>query len=213
MLAPLKTKYEKSGPRIVENLKKRHFEAYYVSTKEEALTKAIELIPASNTVSWGGTMTMDQIGLKDALYAKNYSVVDRDTAKSPEERVELMHKAFFCDSYIMSTNAITEDGQLFNIDGNGNRVAALCYGPKEVIIIAGMNKVVKTVEDAYARARGLAAPANNQRFAASKTPCMTTGECGNCLCPDSICNQFVLTRMCRPENRIKVILVGEDLGL
>lgn len=213
MLAPLKTMYEKSGPKVAENLKKRHFEAYYVSTKEEALAKVLELIPADHSVSWGGTMTMDEIGLKEQLNAKNYKVIDRDLAKTPEERVELMHQALLCGTYIMSSNAISEDGQLFNIDGNGNRVAALCYGPKSVIVIAGMNKVVKTVEDAYSRARNLAAPANNQRFANSKAPCSLTGECANCLSTDSICNQFVLTRQSRPEGRIKVILVGEELGL
>jgi len=213
MLAPLKTMHEKSGPKVVENLIKRHFEAYYVSTKEEALSKALELIPQDHSVSWGGTLTMDEIGLKDKLIEKKYILIDRDLAKSPEERVELMHQALSCGTYIMSSNAISEDGQLINIDGNGNRVAALCYGPKNVLIIAGMNKVVKTVEDAYSRARNLAAPANNQRFPNSKTPCSLTGECANCLCTDSICNQFVLTRQSRPEGRIKVILVGEELGL
>lgn len=213
MLEPLKLKFEKSGPKVVENLKKRHFDAYYVSSKEEALKKVLELIPETSSVSWGGTMTMDEIGLKSALQDKNFKLIDRDTAKTPEERVDLMHQALFSDNYIMSSNAITEDGQLFNIDGNGNRVAALCYGPKNVIIIAGMNKVVKDVDAAYSRGRNLAAPANNQRFANSKTPCATTGECANCLSPDSICNQFVLTRMCRPEGRIKVVLVGEELGL
>lgn len=213
MLEPLKIKYEKSGPKVAENLNKRFFEAYYVSSKEEALKKALELIPSDHSISWGGTLTMDEIGLKPELLKKGNTIIDRDTAKSPEERVELMHKALLCGTYIMSSNAITEDGQLLNIDGNGNRVAALCYGPKNILIIAGMNKVVKTVEDAYARARNLAAPANNQRFPNSKTPCSITGECANCQSPDSICNQFVLTRLCRPAGRIKVILVGEELGL
>ena len=213
MLEPLKIKFEKSGPKVVENLKKRHFEAYYVSTKEDALAKALELIPADHSVSWGGTLTMDEIGLKPVLESKNYKIIDRDTAKTPEERIELMHQALLCGTFIMSSNAITEDGQLFNIDGMGNRVAALCYGPKNILVIAGMNKVVKTAEDAYSRARNYAAPANNQRFANSKAPCSLTGECANCLNPDSICNQFVLTRQSRPEGRIKVILVGEELGL
>ena len=213
MLEPIKQKFEKSGPKIVENLKKRHFEAYYVSSKEEAVSKVLELIPSDHSVSWGGTMTMDQLNLRTLLAEKKYTLIDRDTAKSPEERTELMHQALLCGTFIMSTNAITEDGQLFNIDGMGNRVAALCYGPKNVIVIAGMNKVVKTVEDAYSRARNFAAPANNQRFANSKAPCALTGECANCLTPDSICNQFVLTRQSRPENRIKVILIGEELGL
>ena len=113
----------------------------------------------------------------------------------------------------MSSNAITETGELYNIDGKGNRVAALIYGPKNVLIIAGMNKVVKDMEAAYSRVRNYAAPVNNQRFPNSKAPCSITGECANCLSPDSICCQFVETRMCKPAGRIKVILVGEDLGI
>lgn len=210
---PLKLFYQKSGMKVCENLKKRFFDAYYVDTKEEALKKSLELISKQDSVSWGGTITMEQIGLKQALIDNNYILIDRDTAKSPEERVELMHKALSCGTYIMSANAITSDGQLFNIDGNGNRVAALCYGPKNILVIAGMNKVVKSVEDAYNRARNLAAPANKQRFENIQTPCETTGQCANCMREDSICNQFVLTRLSHPKNRIKVILVGEDLGL
>lgn len=213
MLAPLKSKYDKSGPRIVENLKKRHFDAYYVSSKEEAVKKALELIPAEHSVSWGGTLTMDELELKAALTQKGFKLIDRDTATNPEEKSELMHQALMCGTYIMSTNAITQDGQLLNIDGNGNRVAALCYGPKNVLIICGMNKVVKDIEAAYSRARNLAAPANNQRFANSKTPCSLTGECADCISEDCICNQIVYTRTSRPAGRIKVILIGEDLGL
>ena len=143
MLEPVKKLFDIKGPKVAEALNKRHFEAYYVNDKAAAVKKILELIPKNHSVAWGGTMTMDQLNLKDELKAAGYSLIDRDAAGTPEEREQIMHKALNCGSFIMSSNAITEDGQLFNIDGKGNRVAALIYGPKNVIIIAGMNKIVK----------------------------------------------------------------------
>ncbi len=212
MLDSIKTKYEKSGPKVVEALKKRHFEAYYVSNKEEALTKALEIIPSNHSIGWGGSMSVDQIGLKQQLEKRGNVLIDRDKAKSAEERNEIMIKILSCDTFLMSSNAITENGELFNIDGAANRVAALCFGPKSVVIIAGMNKVVQDMDAAYKRVRGFSAPANAQRFDIN-TPCKITGECGDCISTQCICNQFVTTRNCKPEGRIKVILVGEDLGI
>jgi L-lactate utilization protein LutB len=144
---------------------------------------------------------------------KGYKVIDRDKAASPEERVEFMRQALLCDTYLTGTNAVTEDGQLVNVDGNGNRVAAMTFGPKQVIVVAGMNKIAKTLEDAAVRARTVAAPANMQRFPALKTPCNETGACGDCVNQDSICTYIVRTRLCKPKGRIKVILIGKDLGL
>lgn len=212
MLEPIKNKYEKSGPKVVEALKKRHFDAYYVSTKEEALKKALEIIPQDHSVAWGGSMSVDSIGLKDELQKRGNVLIDRDKGKTPQEKDELMLKALGCGTFLMSSNAITENGELFNIDGKANRVAALCFGPKSVVIIAGMNKVVQDLDAAYKRVRGYSAPANSQRFEI-KTPCKITGECADCTSPDCICNQLVTTRLCKPAGRIKVILVGEDLGI
>lgn len=212
MLEPLKIRNDKAGPKVCEALNKRHFEAYYVSTKEDAVKKILSLIPQNHTIAWGGSITMEQLSLKSVLKENNYTLIDRDNAKTPEEREELMHQALSCGTFIMSSNAITEDGQLFNIDGKGNRVAALCYGPKNVLIIAGMNKVVQDIDAAYSRVRGYAAPVNGQRFEL-KTPCKINGQCGDCISPDCICQQMVTTRMCKPEGRIKVVLVGEDLGI
>ena len=213
MLEPTKIRYDKTGPKVVEALQKRHFEAYYISDSKDVAAKVLELIPSDHSVSWGGTMTVDALRIKKLLADKGYTIIDRATAKNPEEGEELMHKALCCGTFLMSSNAITETGELYNIDGKGNRVAALIYGPKNVLIIAGMNKVVKDMEAAYSRVRNYAAPVNNQRFPNSKAPCSITGECANCLSPDSICCQFVETRMCKPAGRIKVILVGEDLGI
>jgi hypothetical protein len=207
---PLEKRFDKLGPRVAEALERRHFEAYYCPTREEAVRQTLELIPKDSLVAWGGSETLAQLGILDSVKKSN-PVIDRDTAASPEERVELMRKSLLCDVFLMSSNAITEDGQLYNIDGNGNRAAALVYGPKNVIIVAGMNKVTPDLESAVTRARSIAAPINAQRFSV-QTGCMATGTCSDCLSPSSICASMVRTRICRPAGRIKVVLVGEELG-
>lgn len=207
-----KKMYDLSGPKTVEAMKKRHFDAYYCSTAAEAVEKALELIPKTDSVSWGGVMTVDELGLKQRLAQEGYTLIDRDTAKDPAEKQALMHQALNCGTFLMSSNAISKDGQLVNIDGIGNRVAALCFGPKQVIVVAGMNKVAADLDGAVSRARHIAAPANAQRFD-GKTPCAVNGQCGDCTSPDCICSQMVITRFCKPAGRIKVVLVGEELGL
>ena len=203
--------YEKRGQQLVKNLNARFFEAYYCDNKEEAKKKALELIPEGSVVGWGGCLSAEQIGLVDEMRHGNYRAIDRDAASSPEERMELMRRCLLSDVFITGANAISMDGQMVNIDGMGNRVSAIVFGPKSVIVVAGMNKVVDTVEDAVVRARTVAAPTNKQRFPAP-TPCLVTGTCANCKGEGSICNQFLITRSCRPAGRIKFILVGEDLG-
>lgn len=199
------------GKSMLPALEKRNFEAYYCSTAEEALKKAVSLIPEGSSVSWGGSVTIREMGLTKAVHEKNYEVIDRDLAKTPEEMYELHRKGLLADYFLTSTNAISKDGVLVNIDGNGNRVAAICFGPKNVIVICGINKVAPTVQDAIARARSFAAPVNAMRFM-GKTPCTATGSCHNCTSPDCICDQILITRMSKAKNRIKIILVGEDLG-
>lgn len=202
--------YDTLGPTIVTALKKRHFDAYYCQTRAEGVQKVLELVPETDVVGWGGSATMEELGILDIMRKRN-SVIDRDAANSPEERMELMRKALHSDTFLMSSNAISADGQLYNIDGNGNRLAALVFGPNSVVVVAGMNKVTKTIEDAASRARNLASPANAQRFDVS-TPCCATGNCGDCLSTSSICASLVQTRICRPAGRIKVVLVGDSLG-
>lgn len=203
--------YEKRAQVVVKNLRSRHFDAYYCETKEEALRQALSLIPEGACVGWGGCASAEEIGLVDAVRKGNYREIDRDTAKSPEEKTKMMKQAMLADVFLTGTNALSQDGELVNIDGTGNRMAAIVYGPESVIVIAGMNKVCATLEDAVTRARTVAAPINAQRFP-GQTPCRVTGTCGNCKSPDCICNQILITRHCRPAGRIKVILVGEDLG-
>ncbi|AVQ30597.1 lactate utilization protein [Fusobacterium varium] len=199
------------GEQVVKALNSRNMEAFLVGTKEEALKKALELIPEGSSVGWGGSASIEEIGLKEAIKNGKYKVVDREKGSSQEEAEKLMRDIFFCDYFLASSNAVSEDGVLVNVDGNSNRVAAICYGPKHVIMIIGMNKVVKSVEDAMSRARNTAAPLNAQRFDID-TPCKKTGCCYDCKKPDTVCCQILITRYSRHVGRIKVILVNEELG-
>ncbi len=202
---------EKRAAVALKNLKKRHFEAYYCATKEEALAKALELLPEGASIGWGGATSAEDIGLLNAVRTGNYRAMDRDTAKTPEERTEMMRACLMSDWFITGANALSLEGEMVNIDGMGNRVAAIVYGPKNVLVIAGMNKVMDTLEDAMTRARTVAAPINTQRFG-TDTPCTVTGSCADCLSDGCICNQILVTRNCRPAGRIRFILVGEELG-
>ena len=199
------------GNRVVKALESRNMEAYYVKTKEAALAKALELIPEGSSISWGGTMSAQDIGLTDALHKGNYDVYDREQVETREEKEKIAHQALNCDFFIGSTNALSEDGVLVNVDGNANRVAAFAYGPKNVLLIVGMNKVVKTEADAMSRARNEAAPINAQRFGVN-TPCVKNGSCFNCKSPQCICCQILITRFSKVPKRTKIILVDENLG-
>ena len=212
MATPKQLYYEKRGQILVKNLQSRHFDAYYCATKEEALAKALELIPEGSTVGWGGTMTASAMGLQDAIRNGNYKALDRDACTTMDEREKVQRDIFFADAFITGANGLSLDGQMVNIDGTGNRVAPIIYGPQSVIVVAGMNKVEDTLADAMNRARTIAAPMNKQRFEALQTPCAVTGSCADCKSPQSICNQIVITRNCRPAGRIKFIIIGEDLG-
>ena len=199
------------GNRVVKALESRNMEAYYVKTKEAALAKALELIPEGSSISWGGTMSAQEIGLTDALHKGNYDVYDREQVETREEKEKIAHQALNCDFFIGSTNALSEDGVLVNVDGNANRVAAFAYGPKNVLLIVGMNKVVKTEADAMSRARNESAPINAQRFGVN-TPCVKNGSCFNCKSPQCICCQILITRFSKVPKRTKIILVDENLG-
>lgn len=196
--------------KMIRELESRNMEAYYAVSKEEALQKALELIPEGSSVTWGGSMSIQEIGLIKALHEGNYEVYDREQAKTPEEKHEIALKAFDADFFLASANAISEDGVIVNIDGRANRVAAIAFGPRNVLMIVGMNKVVKTEMDAMVRAKEIAAPINAQRF--EKTPCAVTGSCSLCKSPGCICCQTMITRFSLEPKRIKVILVNDNLG-
>ena len=211
MTEPKQKYYNKRGEILVKNLRSRHYDAYFCETKADALAKALELIPKGATVGWGGAMSAKQIGLLDAVNAGDYNAIDRDKTSTPEERKKAMKSCLLADVFITGANALSLDGQMVNIDGVGNRVAAIVYGPESILVIAGMNKVMDTLEAAVIRARTIAAPMNKQRFP-QQTPCEVTGTCGDCKSEGCICNQILITRNSKPAGRIKVILVGEDLG-
>ena len=206
-----KMRNEALGRRVVKALEARNMEAYYAETTEEAVRRALELIPEGSTINMGGSASVRECGLTDAVCSGNYIFYDRDRAETPEEKTEIALKAFTCDWYLGSVNAMTEDGVIVNVDGNANRIAAYAFGPKNVLLIVGMNKVVKTEEDAMHRARNEAAPINAQRFGID-TPCVKNGSCFDCKSPECICCQIMITRFSRIPKRIKVILVDENLG-
>lgn len=203
--------YEKRGNILVKNLQSRHFDAYYCDTREAALAKALELIPRGASVAWGGTLSAGQIGLIDALRQGDYAVIDRDKCATMEERAQAAKDSMFADVFLTSANGMSLDGQMVTIDGTGNRLAAICYGPGTIVAIVGMNKVTDTLEDAIRRARTVAAPMNKQRFPLN-TPCEVTGTCADCKSEQCICNQILITRHCRPAGRIRFVIVGEELG-
>ena len=194
--------------KVIKGLTSRNMTGYYAKTKEEALQQALCLIPEGSTVTMGGGMSVHEIGLVKALKEGNYNFVDRDEM---EDKRAAMLLAYDADVFLMSANAITEDGILVNIDGNANRVSALAQGPRKVIVIAGMNKICDDVDGAMKRARNVAAPINAQRFGLN-TPCTKTGACMNCKSPDTSCCQFLITRYSKHPGRIHVILVDDNLG-
>lgn len=210
-MTPKKQYYKTVADTVIKNLARRRMEGYYCETSEEAVQKALSLIPEGSSIGWGGSMTLQECGLMDAIKNGKYNIIDRSLAKTPEEQKKVHSEIFGADFFLMSTNAITLDGELINVDGRANRVCFLCYGPENVIIIAGMNKLVSDIESGIQRTHNVASPMNTVRLN-KKTPCAATGKCADCLSPDCICAQTVITRMSMVPNRIKIILVGEELG-
>ena len=194
--------------KVIKGLESRNMKGYYASNKEEALAKALELIPTGASVTMGGAMSAHEIGLVDALKNGDYNFIDRDAA---EDKRAAMLQAYDADFFLTGANAMTEDGVMVNIDGNANRVSAIAQGPKHVLVIVGMNKICVDADAAMKRARNVAAPINAQRFGLS-TPCAKTGACMDCKSPDTICCQFLITRYSRHADRIHVILVNDVLG-
>ncbi|MDD7076099.1 MAG: lactate utilization protein [Prevotella sp.] len=210
-MSPIEIRNEKAAGKVIKNLARRNIEACYCQTAREAVEKVLEMIPAGSSVTWGGSMSIRDIDIPAALAnAGKYEVYDRDKAPDRAAATEIYLKAFSCDYYLSSANAITEDGVIVNIDGTGNRVAAITFGPRNVIFVIGMNKLTQNVDAALARARSLAAPVNTARFDI-QTPCKLDGVCHNCLSDDCICNYIHYLRH-SPKGKHKVILVGESLG-
>ena len=207
----------------LENLKKNNMEAYYADKKEDVLDIVKGLLKKGETITSGGSVTLKECGVMELLRCGDYNFLDRyKEGLTGEEREKIYRDAFFADTYFMSSNAIIKSGVLYNVDGNANRVAALLYGPKSVVVIAGKNKIVDNFDDAVKRLKTIAAPLNTKRLSCPSY-CEKKGEC---LYPDSgaaepfagcrgegrICSNYVMCAYQRNKNRIKVIIVGEDLG-
>ena len=208
----LESARELQAKSLISAIEKRNMTAYYCENKEACLQKVLEILPEGCTIAWGGSESIKEAGIPDAVKESGkYTVYDRAKYLSPRQVKEFNKLAFSSDYYFMSSNAITLDGMLMNIDGNGNRVANLIFGPEHVIVVVGMNKVVPTIEDAYDRIRNIASPPNTIRLR-KNTPCSKLGKCGDCYSDDCICNQIVITRRIREKERIIVLLVNDNLG-
>lgn len=211
-MTPKQQYYENTAKTILKTFDKRGFEGCYCAAAKEAAEKALSYVKPGMSVSFGGSMSLTESRVMDALKKRDdITLLDRSTAQTPEEVKEIYRRALSCDCYFMSTNAITLDGELVNTDGTGNRVAALAYGPDNVVIVAGMNKVASNLEEAHLRVKNVASPPNCIRLNRN-TPCAAAGKCHDCFGEDCICSHTVVTRRCAQKGRIKIILVGEDLG-
>lgn len=198
---------------VITALKKRHMEASFVPNKEEALKTVLSLIPEGSKVGYGGSLTLDELGIKEALKKGNYQLVDRGRPGISEAEVfSLRREGLLSDVFLCSTNALTRDGKMVNIDGSGNRLAALTFGPKKVIVVAGINKIVDNVERGLERVRNYTAPLHARRRGWD-LPCAKTGHCMDCRSPQRICCTVTITEYQRVKDRITVILVGETLGI
>jgi hypothetical protein len=198
--------------KIIAALKRRAMEGYFAADRAAAVVALRSLMQDGQSVAWGGSTSLARdLGFIDVVRRGPYRVIDRDAAKTPEEAEQAFRESFCADTYLMGTNAITLDGELVNVDARGNRVAALAYGPRQVLVVAGRNKVCADLPAALRRAREEAAPPNALRLG-YKTPCSVDGLCHDCLGEACICCQTLITRMSRVPGRIKVVLVGEDLG-
>ncbi|WP_432667537.1 lactate utilization protein [Wukongibacter baidiensis] len=203
---------EKRVSRTIENLEKNNMRGYFAQSEDEALKKVQEIIKEGDTVTVGGSMTLFETGVIDLLRNGKYKFLDRyEEGLSQEDIKEIYRKSFAADAYFTSSNAITEEGELYNVDGRGNRVAAMIYGPDKVVVVLGVNKIVRDLDEAIMRNREWAAPANAKRLD-RKTPCAEVGYCMDCSSKDRICSDYVIIKKQMDADRIHVIIVNKALG-
>jgi len=208
----IKWHYEKTAEKLIKNLKKRGLNGYYVNSKEEVNGLIKSIIPEKCTVGWGGSLTMQACDTIQFLKENNYRCLDRAEAKTAEEREKILREHFSADAYFCGINAITMEGEIVQLDGNGNRVAAMIFGPQRVILLAGMNKIVDDFEAAIKRIKKIS-PMNAKRLDLN-TPCAETGYCIDCKSSRRICESYgIITDSSRRKDRFHVILIGEELGL
>ncbi len=207
--------------RTAENLRKNNMEVHVAENSDEAVKIVEELLTEGETITCGGSATLKECGVAELMRSGKYNFLDRSKAQNRDEVEEIYRKAFSADTYITSANAVTENGELYNVDGNSNRVAAICYGPKSVIFVVGYNKIVRNIDEAIKRVKCVAAPANTVRLNCD-TPCAKTGECvsikakgdmpSGCRSDGRVCCNYLVSALQRHKNRFKVIIVKENLG-
>ncbi len=198
--------------RTIKALSENNINGYFIKSKDDLISKIKDLVPKGSTVGAGGSMTLAESGVMELLKSGEYTFLDRSVpGLSADDIKDIYRKSFAADAYFTSTNALTEKGEIYNVDGNGNRVAAMIYGPDKVIIICGVNKIVKTLDDAIQRNREMAAPANAKRLE-RKTPCATTGQCMDCKSPEKICRAFTTITSQGNKDRMHVLILNEAFG-
>ena len=198
--------------RTIEALKKNNMNGYYAKNRDEVIKLIEDIVAEGSKVAVGGSETLSELGVLEYLRSGRYDFLDRYKAGlTPEEVTNIFKQSFLADAYLSGCNAITENGELYNVDGNGNRVAAMLYGPDKVIVICGVNKIVKDVDEAIKRNRAISAPMNAKRLK-RKTPCAKVGYCMDCNSPERICNEYTLIKKQRLPERMHVIFLNENLG-
>ena len=203
---------EKKIEKTINNLKKNNISGYYVKDNDELINLIKDIAKEGEVVSVGGSMSLFESKVIELLRSGRYEFLDRYKKDLTQEDIkEIYRKSFFADTYFASANAITEDGKIFNVDGNGNRVAAILYGPDKVVLIVGVNKIVKNIEQAVARNRAISGPANAKRLNLS-TPCIKTGQCMECKSEERICCEYTVIKRQRNPKRMHVIFINDTLG-
>jgi L-lactate utilization protein LutB len=203
---------EQKIKRTMDALEKNNMESYFVKDEKALIEKINEFVKDGETVSVGGSMTLFETGVIDFLRCGRFNFLDRYKENlTPQDTKNIYRKSFMADTYFVSSNAVTEQGELYNVDGTGNRTAAMIYGPDKVIVIVGVNKIVSNLDEAIHRNRNCSAPANAKRLNRN-TPCTKLGYCMDCNSNERICNDYVLIRRQGQKGRIKVIVVGKNLG-
>lgn len=203
---------EKKIEKTINNLKKNNINGYYVKDNDELINLIKDIAKEGEVVSVGGSMSLFESKVIELLRSGRYEFLDRYKENLTQEDIkEIYRKSFFADTYFASANAITEDGKIFNVDGNGNRVAAILYGPDKVVLIVGVNKIVKNIEQAVSRNRAISGPANAKRLNLS-TPCVKTGQCMECKSEERICCEYTVIKRQRNPKRMHVIFINDTLG-
>lgn len=198
--------------RTIEALKKNNMNGYYAKNRDEVIELIKSIVSEGSKVAVGGSETLSELGVLEHLRSGRYDFLDRyKEGLTPEEIVEVFKQSFLVDAYFSGCNAVTENGELYNVDGNGNRVAAMLYGPDKVIVVCGVNKIVKDVDEAIKRNRAISAPMNVRRLN-KKTPCAKVGYCMDCNSPERVCNEYTLIKKQRLPERMHVIFLNENIG-